>query len=85
MNSWWAPRGTLLVEFMPLKWFMTPFWEEGSTMGHHYWSIPVEGDVGHNIVVPPADVAQIVREQLGKDAVNDPTPHSEWDLGQLTR
>ena len=54
-------------------------------MGHHYWSIPVEGDVGHNIVVPPADVAQIVREQLGKDAVNDPTPHSEWDLGQLTR
>ena len=83
MNLWWAPRGTLLIEFVPLSYFMSMFWEEGSVMGHRYWVIPAEGDAGHNIEVPPADVAKIVREQLGAAEPKEPTPHYEWSMDTL--
>ena len=84
-NIWWAARGTLLLEFMPLSRPALMFWAEGSLLGLRYWVIPVDtAPPKHDMEVDPAQVAAILRQQLGQAAAPDDGPQPYYHWGPLS-
>jgi hypothetical protein len=66
MNHRFGAPDTLVIEFFPTNWMNFAHWEESSMLNQTYAAIVVEPTEGTDIEIDPENVAQLLRDNLGK-------------------
>ncbi|TPX64269.1 hypothetical protein SpCBS45565_g06020 [Spizellomyces sp. 'palustris'] len=81
-NHWFAPKDTMLIEFVPRDRFQILWWEQSSLLGQTYWPFALTSEnAQHDMKVPVDAVVSILRENLGRVPQPVLRKYYPWDTG----
>ncbi|KNC98351.1 uncharacterized protein SPPG_06060 [Spizellomyces punctatus DAOM BR117] len=81
-NHWFAPKNTMLIEFVPRDRFQILWWEQSALLGQTYWPFALASEnAQHDMKVPVDAVVSILRENLGKIPEPVLRKYYPWDTG----